>query len=99
MATSFFEHQDVARRNTKILVLLYALAVAAVIVAVDIVLAVTWLATSSHDATSAYLNSGSLLRAVPAKVYLWGRLARLLTIVCPPCAAAAAVVAISASGW
>lgn len=73
MAT-FFEHQDVARRNTKILVLLYALAVAAVIIAVDIVLAVTWLATSNSDATTAYLNTGSLLRAVPPSVYLWGAL-------------------------
>jgi len=71
---TFFEHQDVARRNTKILVLLYALAVAAVILAVDIVLAVTWLATSNYDATTAYLNTGSLLRAVPPPVYLWGAL-------------------------
>lgn len=73
MAT-FFEHQDIARRNTKLLVLLYALAVAAVIIAVDIVLAVTWLATSSRDATTAYLGTGSLLRAVPPSVYLWGAL-------------------------
>jgi Zn-dependent protease with chaperone function len=71
---TFFEHQDVARRNTKLLVLLYALAVAAVILAVDLVLAVTWLATSDFDATTAYLGSGSLLRAVPTSVYLWGAL-------------------------
>lgn len=73
MAT-FFEHQDSARRNTKLLVLLYALAVAAVIVAVDIVLAITWLTTSDYDATTAYLNTGSLLRAVPPGIYLWGAL-------------------------
>ncbi|MGQ0510806.1 MAG: M48 family metallopeptidase [Betaproteobacteria bacterium] len=73
MAT-FFEHQDVARRNTKILVLLYVLAVAAVIIAVDIVLAVTWLATGNVDATLQYASTQSLLRAVPASVYLWGAL-------------------------
>lgn len=73
MAT-FFEHQDSARRNTKVLVLLYVLAVAAVIVAVDVVLAVTWLATGNIDATLQHASSESLLRAVPAKVYLWGAL-------------------------
>lgn len=36
---SFFENQHLARRNTKILVLLYVLAVAGVILAVDLVLA------------------------------------------------------------
>jgi len=72
---TFFEHQDSARRNTKLLVLLYALAVLAVILAVDVVLAVTWLATSDYDATTAYMNTGSLLRSVPASVYLWGALA------------------------
>jgi len=71
---TFFEHQDIARRNTKILVLLYVLAVAAVILAVDVVLALTWMATSSRDATTAYLSTGSLLRSVPASVYLWGAL-------------------------
>lgn len=73
MAT-FFEHQDSARRNTKLLVLLYALAVAAVIIAVDIVLAVTWLATGNVDATLQYASTGSLLRAVPPGIYLWGAL-------------------------
>ncbi len=73
MAT-FFEHQDSARRNTKVLVLLYVLAVLAVIVAVDLVLAVVWLATSGVEGTTAYLNTGSLLRAVPASVFLWGAL-------------------------
>ncbi len=73
MAT-FFEHQDSARRNTKVLVLLYVLAVLAVIAAVDLVLAVTWLATGNLDATLQHASSQSLLRAVPPGVYLWGAL-------------------------
>ena len=73
MAT-FFEHQDSARRNTKILVLLYVLAVAAVILAVDVVLALAWLATGNIDATLQHASTDSLLRAVPARVYLWGAL-------------------------
>jgi len=36
---TFFEHQALARRNTKVMVLLFALAVVAVVVAVDLVLA------------------------------------------------------------
>jgi len=71
---TFFEHQDVARRNTKLLVVLYVLAVAAVIVAVDIVLAVAWIATGNVDATLQHASSDSILRAVPASVYLWGAL-------------------------
>jgi Zn-dependent protease with chaperone function len=40
---NFFEHQEQARRNTRVLVLLYALAVAAVVAAVTAVLAGAWL--------------------------------------------------------
>ena len=36
---TFFEHQSLARRNTQVMVLLFALAVVAVVVAVDLVLA------------------------------------------------------------
>jgi Zn-dependent protease with chaperone function len=40
---TFFEHQSLARRNTKVMVLLFALAVVAVIVAVDLVLAAVYM--------------------------------------------------------
>jgi Zn-dependent protease with chaperone function len=40
---NFFEHQELARRNTRVLVLLYALAVAAVVAAVTAVLAGAYL--------------------------------------------------------
>ena len=36
--STFFEHQALARRNTKLMVLLFALAVVAVVIAVDLVL-------------------------------------------------------------
>ncbi len=58
---NFFEHQDLARRNTRIMVALYVLAVLAVVGAVDIVLAFTW-RWSTADAP------------VPAELYAWGAL-------------------------
>ena len=61
---TFFEHQSLARRNSRIMVVLFLLAVAAVIVAVDAVLGLIWLWTS--DAPGA---------AVPTGVYVWGALA------------------------
>ena len=43
MAASFFEHQAVAHRRTQLLVLLYLLAVAGVVFAVDILLSAIYL--------------------------------------------------------
>jgi Zn-dependent protease with chaperone function len=56
---NFFEHQDLARRNTRVMVLLYALAVVAVVLAVDLVLgfAYAW-------------SRGAV--PVPRAVYVWG---------------------------
>jgi Zn-dependent protease with chaperone function len=47
---NFFEHQEAARRNTRVLVLLYALAVAAVAAAVTAVLAGAYLYSRAADA-------------------------------------------------
>ena len=69
---SFFENQDRARRNTKILVLLYALAVAGVIIAVDVVLAVLYafnVDTGRPDAPP-----------VPASLLVWGAFGTALVI-------------------
>ena len=41
MATDFFERQDIARRNTGRLVLLFVLAVLAIMVSIDLLLAAT----------------------------------------------------------
>ncbi len=58
---NFFEHQEAARRNTRVLVVLYALAVAAVVAAVTAVAAFAWL----------YTRGPYEPRVVPAAL-LWG---------------------------
>src|SRR4026209_2932263 len=79
---SFFENQALARRNTKLLVLMYFLAVAGVIIAVDLVLAGVWI----YGVGDMYVPKGrspgplALLGAVPAKVFLLGALGTALVI-------------------
>jgi Zn-dependent protease with chaperone function len=63
---NFFEHQEHARRNTRVLVLLYALAVAAVVAAVSAVLAGAWLLSRGAERPEA-----ATLAAVPPAL-LWG---------------------------
>jgi Zn-dependent protease with chaperone function len=77
---SFFENQHLARRNTKILVLLYVLAVAGVIVAVDLVLAglYAWSAEWRHAGPE--LTWAMRLRFVPKSLYLWGAIGTALVI-------------------
>ncbi len=64
---NFFEHQEAARRNTRVMVLLYALAVVAVVLAVDLVLGVAF-----HWATDD--------SKVPGALYVWGALGTALAI-------------------
>jgi Zn-dependent protease with chaperone function len=74
-AATFFEHQQVARRNTRVMVLLFLLAVVAVVIAVDLVLAGVWIWGVSD---SGYVEPGrraglwTMIRSVPAALYLWG---------------------------
>jgi Zn-dependent protease with chaperone function/uncharacterized tellurite resistance protein B-like protein len=77
---SFFENQQLARRNTQLLILMYALAVAGVILAVDLLLAVGY--TLANDALPplAAPSFGARLRAVPAGVYAWGAAGTALAI-------------------
>ena len=63
---TFFEHQSLARRNTKVMVLLFVLAVVAVIVAVDLVLAALYL--WSHDGPQP-------LPPVPTELWVGGAVA------------------------
>jgi Zn-dependent protease with chaperone function/uncharacterized tellurite resistance protein B-like protein len=72
---SFFEHQQLARRNTRIMVVLFLLAVVAVVLSVVAVLAVLY-AGSHGDFTRAGppVPWAERLRQVPASVYLWGTL-------------------------
>ena len=57
---NFFEHQGVARRNTKLMVFLFALAVIAVITAVDVVLGVLYAWSSDQPPTPALFVAGAL---------------------------------------
>jgi len=69
---SFFENQQLARRNTKVLVLLYTLAVAGVIIAVDMVLAGIYASTMEWRHAGPELSWALRLRFVPKSLYLWG---------------------------
>ncbi|MDX1376929.1 MAG: M48 family metallopeptidase, partial [Burkholderiales bacterium] len=68
---NFFEHQQLARRNTRVMVALYLLAVLGVIVAVDAVIAGVWLWMQS-DATLEARRAPLALSAVPPGLLLWG---------------------------
>ena len=69
---SFFENQQLARRNTKILVVLYVLAVAGVILAVDFVLAGVYAWNADWTNTGGNLTLAARLRVVPGSLYVWG---------------------------
>src|SRR5258706_11271232 len=73
---NFFEQQHRARRRTWLMLLLFVLAVAAIVAAFDLVCAIVyiWL----FDAQILY--SRNLLQQVPRSVYLWSTLATLLVI-------------------
>jgi Zn-dependent protease with chaperone function/uncharacterized tellurite resistance protein B-like protein len=71
---TFFEHQSQARKNTRVLVLMYALAVVAVIMAVDLVLGATYLYGFGDHLLPRGKTVGltTALRVVPNSVYAWG---------------------------
>src|SRR6185369_10281478 len=79
---SFFENQDLARRNTRLLVLMYFLAVVGVIIAVDLVLAGSWI----YGIGDIYVPKGhrpgpiGLLGAVPSRIYILGAIGTALVI-------------------
>jgi Zn-dependent protease with chaperone function len=74
-AATFFEHQQVARRNTRVMVLLFVFAVLGVVLAVDAVLAGIWI---FGIADSGYVEPGrraeliTMIRSVPPQLFLWG---------------------------
>ena len=71
---TFFENQHLARRNTKVLVLMYALAVVGVVVAVDLVLAGTYATNFVNAPPGKALTLAARVRAVPPSLYAWGAL-------------------------
>jgi Zn-dependent protease with chaperone function len=60
---NFFEHQSAARRNSKVMVVLFFLAVIAVVFAVDFVLGAVWLWTNETPATQGVYIAGALATA------------------------------------
>ena len=79
---TFFEHQSLARRNTKVMVLLFALAVIAVVLAVDLVLGAlyVWGYGEFYAPAGQTPSFLAMLRAVPAGVYLAGAAATAAVI-------------------
>ncbi|TAN54353.1 MAG: hypothetical protein EPN19_06630 [Betaproteobacteria bacterium] len=73
-ASTFFEHQHLARRNTRVMVVLFLIAVAAVVVAVDFVLATAylWGLADFGNATARQPGLLTLYRLVPGPIYLGG---------------------------
>jgi len=69
---SFFENQQQARRNTKLLVLMYVLAVVGVIVAVDLALAGIYAANANWPPAARELGLLEQMRLVPRAAYAWG---------------------------
>ncbi len=75
----FFQHQDAARRNTRVMVGLYLLAVVGVVIAVDIVIAAVYLNVASF---SMQPGAGPIAvwLSVPKGVYIGGAIATLAVI-------------------
>ena len=80
----FFEHQRLARRNSRLMVVLFLLAVAGVVIAVDLVIGIVYLWNLSDVAARFDRRPGllGLLGAVPAEVYLWGAVLTAGLILC-----------------
>ncbi|MEJ2175890.1 MAG: hypothetical protein P8Y76_13545, partial [bacterium] len=70
---NFFDHQQLARRNTRVMIVLYVLAVLGVIVAVDAVLAGIYLWTQSGSTLEAR-RAPLTLAALPPALLVWGAL-------------------------
>ena len=60
---TFFEHQSLARRNTRVMVLLFALAVIAVVLAVDLVLGVVYASSYGGPAPASLYLAGAAATA------------------------------------
>jgi Zn-dependent protease with chaperone function len=70
---NFFEHQQLARRNTRVMVVLYLLAVVGVILAVDLVLTGVYL-WSQAESTPEGRRAALSLAAVPPQLLVGGAL-------------------------
>ena len=75
----FFQNQDAARRKTRVMVVLYLLAVVGVVLAVDLVLAVAYISLGDLRVRPGAGPLG-LLHAVPRGVYVWGAAGTVVVI-------------------
>jgi Zn-dependent protease with chaperone function len=80
--TTFFEHQTLARRNTKLMVLLFVAAVVAVVIAVDLVIGAlyVWGYGEFYAPAGTTPSFAAMLKAVPAGVYAAGAAATATVI-------------------
>ncbi len=75
----FFQNQDAARKNTRVMVVLYLLAVVGVVMAVDLVLAVAYVSLADLRVRPG-AGPVALLHAVPRAVYVWGAVGTVAVI-------------------
>jgi Zn-dependent protease with chaperone function len=69
---NFFEHQQLARRNSRVMVILFLLAVVAVVAAVDLVLACIYVWGQSELQSQQHLSLAAQFRLVPEALYVGG---------------------------
>ena len=77
MATDFFQHQDVARRKTGLLVVLFILAVIAIVIAVDLVFAIVFSVGMEKIAQ----EQGTQAKELDPLLFLWVSLGTISVIV------------------
>ena len=75
----FFQHQDAARRNTRVMVVLYLIAVVGVVLAVDLVLGIAYLYAAELQFRPGTGPLG-MLQAVPRGVYAFGAIGTVVMI-------------------
>ena len=70
---TFFEHQHVARRNSRVMIVFFLLAVVGVVVAIDAIIASIFVMSEVAELPDgAQVHLIDVYLAVPAPVYLWG---------------------------
>ncbi|MCP4676444.1 MAG: peptidase, partial [Deltaproteobacteria bacterium] len=77
MAVDFFQHQDVARRKTGLLVVLFILAVIAIVVAVNLIFAAAFVGVVEYNAA----ESGVQGKGIDPMLFVWVSLGTIAVIV------------------
>ena len=77
MAVDFFQHQDVARRKTGLLVVLFILAVAAIVIAVNLVFAAVFMSAVEFNASQSEVQG----KGIDPMLFVWVSLGTITVIV------------------